>query len=257
MTRHIAQYGNPGVGYTAFWHRLLLILIGFSAALIVQIFPLPPTSSRHICRTLSNALRTLTDHYALMLSCWSQSDSKVGVVAAKVSIEVSELLASLDGSIAVLRLELSSSPFNSETLSQVKSLCQEINWALGRLLFLSDSLPVELQGRIARLTGVLDHRNVGDVMAVLSVLEQALKTDNSLPEVLPTPLLERCGEYWQKSTLEIISSRDLIRDENYRKFCVAVGCYVKFLSAIDELVHVMKSALGESHIINRESLEDI
>lgn len=192
-----------------------------------------------------------------MLSCWDQSDSNVGVAAGNISIKVDELLASLDGSIAVLRLEFSSSPFDCRTLAQVKSICQEINWALGRLLFLSVSLPVELQDRLARLAGVLDHRNIGDIMAVLSVVEQAFRTDNAPPEVLPTPLLKRCHEYWQNSNLEIIFHKDLIRDENYRKFCVAVDSYTTFLSAIDQLVLVVKATLGESHIISRELLEDV
>lgn len=139
----------------------------------------------------------------------------------------------------------------------MKSICQEINWALGRLLFLSVSLPGELQDRLARLVGILDHQNVGDIMAVLSMVEQALKTGSALPEVLPTPLLKQCHEYWQNSSLEIISSRDMTRDENYRKFCVAVSSYLKFLSAVDELVLVVKGTLGESHIINRELPEGV
>lgn len=192
-----------------------------------------------------------------MLSCWNQSDNNVGLVAGKISIQVDELLASLDGSIAVLHLEFSSSPFDRQSLAQVKSICQEINWALARLLFLSVSLPVELQDRLARLAGILDHRNIGDIMAVLSMVEQALKTGNALPEVLPTPLLKQCHEYWQNSGPEIIPSRDLIRDENYRTFCVAVSSYLKFLSAVDELVLVVKGTLGESHIISKELPEGV
>ena len=192
-----------------------------------------------------------------MLSCWNQSETNVGLIAREVSIEVDELLASLDGSIAILNLEFSSSPFDSQSLAQVKSLCQEINWALGRLLFLSVSLPVELQDRFARLAGILDHRNIGDIMAVLSIVEQALRTGNALPEALPTPLLKQCHEYWQNSSLEIISTRDQIRDENYRKFCVAVSSYLNFLSAVDELVLVVKGTLGESHIISKELPEGV
>ncbi|KAE8361491.1 hypothetical protein BDV27DRAFT_132999 [Aspergillus caelatus] len=254
---HIAQYGNPGFGYNVFWHRLVLVLIGFAAALIVQLLPLPPSASRHITKTLSNTLQTLSDHYALVLSCWNKSDSNVGLVAGKVSIEVDELLASLEGSIALLRLEFSGSPFDSQSLAQMKSICQEINWALGRLIFLSVSLPVELQDRLTHLAGILDHRNIGDIMAVLSMVEQALKTGNALPEVIPTPLLNRCHEYWQNSSLEIIQYRDLIRDKNYRKFCVAVSSYLKFLSKIDELVLVVKGSLGESHIISKELPEGV
>ncbi|KAL3489993.1 hypothetical protein BJX62DRAFT_226240 [Aspergillus germanicus] len=249
---HITQYGNPGIGYNVFWHRLCLVLIGFAAALITQVLPVPPSASRHICRSLSNALRTLCDHYALVLSSWNQSESDVSLLTGGLSIQVDELLSSLDGSIALLPLELSDSPFNSQSLSQVKLICQEINWALERLLCLSASLPVELQGRLSRLTGILDHRNIGNTMAVLSIVQQALETGNALPEMLPTPLLKQCHEYWQESGLEVVHDRASILDDNYRKFWVAVSSYLNFLSAIDDLVLLVKGTLGESHIISNE-----
>jgi hypothetical protein len=84
------------------------------------------------------------------------------------------------------------------------------------------------------------------------MVEQALRTGNALPETLPTPLVNRCLEYCQNSGLEILTSRDLIQDGNYRKFCVAVSALFKISLAIDELVLVVKGILGESHIISRE-----
>lgn len=93
-------------------------------------------------------------------------------------------------------------------------------------------------------------------MAVLGVVEQALKTGDPPPEVLPTPLLKRCMEYWQTHQIDIPLTRELIRDENYRRFCVAVSSYLKFLAAVDDLVLVLKGTLGESHIVNRELMHD-
>jgi hypothetical protein len=225
--------------------------------MIVQIFPRPPSATRHICKSLSNAIRGLSDHYALLLSCWGQPDRNEGMVAEQLALDVAESLSALDGPVALLRLEFSSSPFDSDRLAQVKSLCQELNQHLGRLLYLSASLPEELQHRLARQAGILDHRNIGDVMAVLGVVEQALKTGDPLPEVLPTPLLKRCFEYWRSHQIEIMLSKDLIRDESYRKFCVAVSSYLKFLAAVDDLVLVMKGTLGEAHIVSRELMQDL
>ncbi|KAJ5148667.1 Brefeldin A sensitivity protein-related domain of unknown function DUF2421, partial [Penicillium atrosanguineum] len=253
---HIPSYGNPGWGYSVFWRRLVLVLVGSAAAMIVQVFPRPPSATRHICKSLSNALRGLSDHYALLLSCWGQPDRNEGMVAEQLALDVAETLSALDGPVALLRLEFSSSHFDSDRLAQVKSLCQELNQHLGRLLYLSASLPEELQLRLARQAGLLDHRNIGDVMAVLGVVEQALKTGDPLPEVLPTPLLKRCFEYWRSHQIEIILSKDLIRDESYRKFCVAVSSYLKFLGAVDDLVLVMKGTLGEAHIVSRELMQD-
>lgn len=89
-------------------------------------------------------------------------------------------------------------------------------------------------------------------MAVLGIVEQSLKTGDALPEVLPTPLLKRCHDFWLSRQVDIALSTELIRDENYRRFCVAVSAYLKFLAAVDDLVLVMKGTLGESHIVSRE-----
>ncbi|KAJ5282226.1 hypothetical protein N7505_000206 [Penicillium chrysogenum] len=252
---HIPAYGNPGWGYDVFWRRLVLVLIGSAAALIVQLFPRPPSASGHVCKSLSNSIRLLSDHYALLLSCWGQGCEE-GLAAEKLALNVAETLAALDGPIALLRFEFSSSPFDSERLGQVKALCQELNQNIARLLYLSASLPEHLQSRLARQAGLLDHHNIGDVMAVLGVVEQSLKTGDPLPEVLPTPLLNRCHDYWMSHHVEIILSKDLIRDEEYRRFCVAISAYLKFLAAVDDLVLVMKGTLGESHIVSRDLLDE-
>ncbi|KAJ5272600.1 hypothetical protein N7478_007725 [Penicillium angulare] len=254
---HIPSYGNPGYGYNVFWRRLLLVLIGAAAAMIVQILPRPPSAARHVCKSLSNNIRSLSDHYALLLSCWGKPDREEGLVAEELAIHVAEMLSALDGPIFLLRLEFSSSPFDSERLAQVKSLCQELNQNLGRLLFLSASLPEHFQAKLATNAGLLNHRNIGDVMAVLGIVEQALKTGDPLPEVLPTPLLKRCFEFLQAHRVDIGLTRDLIRDEDYRKFCVAISSYLKFLAAVDDLVLVMKGTLGESHIVSRELMYEL
>ncbi|KGO45690.1 Brefeldin A sensitivity protein-related, domain of unknown function DUF2421 [Penicillium expansum] len=252
---HIPTYGNPGWGYNVFWRRLVLVLIGSAAALIVQIFPRPPSASRHACKSLSNVIRLLSDHYALLLSCWGQGREE-GLAAEKLALNLAETLTALEGPIALLRFEFSGSPFDSDRLGQVKSLCQELNQNIARLLYLSASLPEHLQNRLARQAGLLDHRNIGDVMAVLGVVEQSLKTGDPLPEVLPTPLLNRCHDYWMSHQVDIILSKETIRDENYRRFCVAISAYLKFLATVDDLVLVMKGTLGESHIVSRDLLKE-
>ncbi|KAJ6007600.1 hypothetical protein N7540_011576 [Penicillium herquei] len=254
---HIASYGNPGHGYTVFYRRLVLVLIGSAAALIVQLFPRPPSATRHVCKSLSNTIRSLSDHYALLLSCWGQPDREEGLVAEELAFNVADALSALDGPVALLRLEFSSSPFDSERLTQVKALCQELNQNLARLLFLSASLPEHFQTRLATRAGLLDNRNIGDVMAVLGLIEQALKTGDPLPEVLPTPLLNRSLDYWEKHKVEMTLTTELMRDENYRRFCVAINAHLNFLGAVDELVLVMKGTLGEAHIVSRELMHDL
>ncbi|KAH1543164.1 hypothetical protein KXX57_005896 [Aspergillus fumigatus] len=250
----IPQYGNPGVGYNVFWRRMVLVFVGFAAALIVQIFPRPPSAARHICTSLSNTLRRLTDHYALLLSCWSRPHNDPRM-AELLSIEVAERLAALDGPIALLGLEFSGSRFDSASLRQVQALCQVLNQNLGRLLLLSATLPLDLQERLARTSGVLEQRSIADVMAVLGVVAQAIKTGDPLPEVLPTPLTKRCYEFWRGAQLTEVMplQTDLIREKAYRRYCVGVMAYVRMLAAVDELVMVVKGVLGEAHIVQLPS----
>ncbi|KAE8146056.1 hypothetical protein BDV25DRAFT_56845 [Aspergillus avenaceus] len=248
---HLAQYGLPGHGYEAFWKRLVTVLLGFVAAFIVQIFPRPPSATRHICKTLSNTIRTLSDHYSLLLSYWGRSDARspTGVVAEQITIDVAETLLSIQGSIRLLRFEMTLGPFHRDALSNLHILCQTMNQALGRLLILSASLPRHFQERLAQSVGMLDDHSIGDIMAVLGIIEHSLESGLPLPERLPTPLVKRCFDIWhaQHRTAELNTT--LVRDENYRKYCVALSSYLKLLSAIDDLVMVLKGTLGESHPI--------
>ncbi|KAM0425703.1 hypothetical protein ACHAPT_008950 [Fusarium lateritium] len=248
---HIQQYGLPGRGEVAFWKRLVTVLIGFAAAFIVQLFPSPPSATTHVCKTLANSVRALSDHYALLISHWGRAEKNAALstVAEQVSLEVAEVLLSLSASITLLKGELSFGPFNEKVLRQTQEQCQYMNQALGSLLRLAGSLPKELQERLVRTTGILDDRSVGDVMAVLGIIEQALRTGSPLPERLPAPLVRRAVESYLAQGGDAILSTTLVKDENHRRYCVAVTLYLKFLTSIDDLLLVLKAALGERHII--------
>lgn len=252
---HIPTYGNPGVGYTVFWRRLLLVLIGVGVGTVAQLFPHPPSAAKHISKTLSTSIRAISDHYALLLSCWGRGQEDGRILAEPISLQMAESLVLLNGPIQLLRYEFSSSRFDSSSMDQVKLLCHGLNRNLGRLLSLSASLPQEYQDRLARMTGLLDHRCIGEIMAVLSVCEQALKTGDAPPELLPTPLMQRSMEYWHAHAMDTLLSPEMLREEDYRRYCVGVSAYVKFLSTVDELVLVIKGVLGESHLVSWEQSE--
>ncbi|KAL4953546.1 hypothetical protein BDW69DRAFT_200094 [Aspergillus filifer] len=252
---HNPTYGNPGVGYNIFWRRLLLVLIGVAAATIVQVFPRPPSAARHISKSLSRSLRTLSDHYALLLSCWGRAGDEGRTITEPIWLELTESLVLLEPSLYNLQYEFSSSRFDSKSLRQVKQICHDINGVLARLLVASATLPQGYKDRLSQQMGVLDHRCIGEVMAVLGVCEQALRTGDAPPEILPTPLVRRALEYGQLHPTENLVSVSMVRDEDYRRYCVALGAYVRFLGKIDELVLVIKGVLGEAHLVSRELID--
>ncbi|KYK60848.1 hypothetical protein DCS_01986 [Drechmeria coniospora] len=255
---HIRQDGLPGLGYEAFWKRVVTVLLGFVAAAVVQLFPKPPSATKHVRRTLARTVRTLSDHYALLLSHWGHADraSPLGAAAEQLSLQVAETLLSLDETIALLRFELSFGPFDQKVLRETQEQCQHMNQSLGRLLDLATSLPRDLQDRLVERVGILDDGVIGDVMAVLGLIEQALRTASPLPERLPTPLVRRFYDSWHQQHRGAMLSRSLVRDENYRRYCVAASAYLKFLSTIDDLVLQLKAVLGECHVIHQWDREE-
>jgi hypothetical protein len=254
---HTNQYGLPGKGYVAFWKRVVTVLVGFLASLIVQVFPKPPSAANHVRKTLANSVRTLSDHYALLLSHWgrdpgdSGAAAALGAVSAQISLELSEALMAIDPAIALLRMEPSFGPFDQTVLRQVQQQCQYMNQALGGLLKLAATLPREFQARLNDVAGIQSDRSIGDIMAVLAIVEQALRTGSPLPERLPAPLVRRAVESYVQMTGATMVSTVQVKDENHRRYFVAVTLYLKFLTSIDDLVLVLKLALGESHIIYR------
>ncbi|OKL58568.1 hypothetical protein UA08_06208 [Talaromyces atroroseus] len=255
---HVASYGLPGYGYQIFWRRLLLVLIGIAASIIVQIVPRPVSATRHLCRALSKGIRTLCDHYALLLSSLGEPNTPgLEAVVGQISIQLSQSLGALDPLIALVRFEFSTSLFDSASLGQIKKLCVQINYSLARLLYITSSLSVEYQELLSRQVGMRNHHSIGDVMAVLGVIEQTLKTGDALPEVLPTPLVTRHFAHWSMPNVDLIMSKEKVQDAEYRRFCAALSAYLLFLGGVDDLVLAMKETLGEAHVVSRELLHQI
>ena len=249
---HIQSNRLPGVGYTAFWKRLVTVLLGFMSAVIVEVLPSPPSATGHVRKSLANTVLTLSDHYAILLSHWGRTATQstpLSAVAEQITTGVAQELLSLNGPIALLKAEFTFSPFTQEALRKTQQQCQFLNQAMGRLLDLSASLPEDQQTRLIQGSGMLDNHVIGDVMAVLGLIEQSLRTGNPLPERLPTPLLNRAFTSWVAMQPEHVLTKDMIRHEDYRRYCVATSAYLKLLSSIDNMVLVLKEALGESHVI--------
>jgi hypothetical protein len=257
---HIPSYGNPGVGYSVFWRRTLLVIIGFTASAIVIFIPRPPSASRHYRRILSSNIRSSKDLYALYVTSWSHEYSDLKETSEKQILANGETLASIAGPIGLLKFEFSSSNFDAETLSHVTNLCMTINQSLSQLLVYSTLLPPHLKERFARLSGALDERVVGDLMAVLTLVEQSLQTGAPLPALLPVPLIARCVGLGRAFVREENGtgkgdqglSMDMIQEAGFRKYCVVLRAFVQLLGAADELVWRVKMAVGETSAVDVE-----
>jgi hypothetical protein len=253
---HIPSYGNPGVGYSVFWRRTLLVLIGFTASAIVIFFPRPPSASRHYRRLLSGTIRSYKDLYALYVMSHSHEYTHLKETSEKQVVRNAETLGSIIGPIDTLKFEFSSSNFDAETLKHVTNLCITINQSLMQMLVYTPLLPPALKTRFARLSSATDARFIGDLMAVLTLVEQSLKSGDPLPAILPVPLLARCEGLAQAFAREEMArvslSIDTIKEKGFRKYCVVISGFTQMLNAVDELVWRVKNVVGETSYVDVE-----
>ncbi len=118
-----------------------------------------------------------------------------------------------------------------------------------RLMGLSTGPPQDLRDRFAHVAGITDDHSICDIMAVLGIIEQGLRTGSPLPERLPAPLIRRYFDSWRARYYHAVPRKSLMRDGRYQKFCLAMSSYFKFLFSIEDLVLTLKGVLGECHVI--------
>lgn len=257
---HIPSYGNPGVGYEVFWRRMLLVVVGFGAAAFVTIFPRPPSMNRHYRRVLSNAIQTNKDQYALFIAARSESHepAEVRKLAGQTALAQNAVLAPLEQQAKLLKLEISSSRFDAESLSLVCHLCMNLNQYITQLTIYSAGLSIHFKERFFAGTGAADERSIADVMAVLTLIQHALRNSDPLPAILPVPLMERLLKN-MKQRLDGMElnfedlKQDVLENHEVRQYFSAVAAFIQFLGAVDELVLVVKRAVGETNHIDLEA----
>ncbi|KAF7555184.1 hypothetical protein G7Z17_g2376 [Cylindrodendrum hubeiense] len=258
---HNPLYGNPGVGYQVFWRRVVLVFVGFGGAIVVNFLPKPPSANRHYRHLLADSLVSVRDLYALLASNWKDTAPDLREVVEEEALGIAEVLLSISGPIKLTVFEFSSSSIDSNTLGQVCQLCMLLNQTVTQLLLYTAILTEEQRAWIIPATGAVKEGFIAELMAVLSLVEQALKSGDPLPAVLPTPLFAKgvlvAREHFQKGADDSTNPyhKDNLDDEDSRKYAVILNAFLQMLAAVDELVLVLKRAVGEtSNIVSLEAV---
>lgn len=248
---HIPSYGNPGVGYPVFWRRLLLVIIGFGTASIVQLFPRPPSAMRFYRQSLATGLNTIKNQYALLGACRQTKPEDFEEVVEEHALALATTLTALGPQVQLTKFELSTSNIDTATLSRAYQLCMNLNQTIAQLMIYSMRLPENFRARFFRATGALDDKLIADVMALLTLVQHALINGDPLPAILPGPLMEQTlmsmKQRFDREQLNMSSYDEaLFADPAVRKYVAATAAFVQFLGHIDELVLILKGCLGES-----------
>ena len=255
---HIPSYGNPGVGYSVFWRRLLLVLIGFGASTVVLYFPCPPSGNRHYRRMLSDQLSTVKDRYALFVSTWRSPPDDLSEVAEKEALESEEVLTTIAGPIKLTKLEFSTSNIDTQTLQYACHLCTILNISITQLLLYTQRLSTNQRRKFMHETGASDESLMADVMSVLTLVQQSLEAGTPLPAVLPSPLIARV--LLRHPDPKADGNKDLvmqgIASHSGRTWISAMSAFLRLLGSIDDLVLVLKRIVGEQNRVDLAIFDD-
>jgi len=185
---------------TRFYHRFTLVLIGLAAAAVIQLFPSPPSATRAASGALSRIIVKQNNFYSEVVSSWlnvhnpdSYVQFRTKTAWEKSVTEMYELLAAVVPRIAMVKYEISSSPYTSANLMPIYTSISRIQETLSVLGGTIPKLKDEddLRRRLELQTGFLETRTISDVMTVFAVVTGSLQTGDPLPQILPTPLLAR------------------------------------------------------------------
>ncbi|KAF4450447.1 hypothetical protein F53441_6446 [Fusarium austroafricanum] len=253
---HIPSYGNPGVGYEVFWRRILLVLIGFGAAVFVSLLPRPLSGNRHYRQILSSHLSSIRDRYALLVSVWRSPPEDFVEVIEKEATASEELLNSIVIPIRKTKFEFTTSNIDTETLSRATHMCNNLNIFLAQFSLIVTKLPLPVRERFLHRVSAGDENVIADLMSTLTLLQHSLISGEPLPAILPTPLVGRAMQYrrWRGEVQDEDNVKEYLGRQEGRQWSAAVYAFVRFLSSVDELVVIVKKAVGERSHINSEAL---
>ncbi|KXN81239.1 hypothetical protein AN958_05700 [Leucoagaricus sp. SymC.cos] len=234
---HIVTPGNPGAGFSVAWKRFVLVTVGVAAAFIVSFLPPSTTIRRYQRRLLSTTCGELGSIYcAVISSANSRRESEVQEIITSLIAIRSKLKRSV-----VLRqnviYELLLSWMSALTHFNFRLLAGSIDFFICLFLLMTDY-------------GIC-----------LAMIATSLRTGNPLPQITPTPLIDRFMlRYHGLDIIHKESEEDYglprsltletLQNEQYLMFCVGVSTAFNIVNKLDRLMIAAKDIVGEQYHIH-------
>jgi len=132
---------------------------------------------------------------------------------------------------------------------------------LSHLLSVVQQLEPAWSRAFLRRTRLLDSDFQGDVLAVITMISNSLRSGQPLPQITPCPLLDRFmarhhglnvihqeseDDYGLPRTLTV----DTLKNEQYLIFCVGVSTAYAIITRLDRLMVATKEIVGEQYHIH-------
>ncbi|KAF5312520.1 hypothetical protein D9619_003562 [Psilocybe cf. subviscida] len=187
--QHVVNPGSPGTGYQK---RTLLVSAGVFAAFIASFLP-PATTIRRYERTLlATTSAEMGTIYCAILSFANTKhkeeiqDIIVSLLALRSKLTRSYSLRTNVGYEFSLR-----GRWPSERYQAVADLQMALAYSLSHLVSVLEHLEPSWSRAFLRRTRFMDPGFQGDILAVVSMISNSLRTGTPLPQITPCPLLDR------------------------------------------------------------------
>ncbi|KAG2070593.1 hypothetical protein BDR04DRAFT_1198344 [Suillus decipiens] len=259
---HLIVSSSPGWGIDVAWRRFVLVTIGVLAAGIFSLFPPSKTIRSYQRRTVATTSAELGSIYCSVVSyANSYVDGDTTTIVRSLLAIRSKLKRSLvlkDNVIYEFSLR---GKWPIERYLKILELQMQISYQLCHLMSIVLHLEPAWAYAFLRRTRMLDSDFQGDVLAVISLISNALHTGSPLPQITPCPLLDRFmvrhhglnvvhEESEDNYGLPRMLTIETLEDLQYLTFCVGVSTAFGIITRLDRLMVAVKELVGEQYHID-------
>lgn len=259
---HLPTPSSPGWGFDVAWRRFVLVAVGVIAAGVFSFFPPSTTIRKYQRRALATTVAELGSIYCSVISFAStrREDDIAFIVQSLLAIR-SKLKRSRVSRTNVMYEFSMRGKWPSKRYQKILDTQLQLSYLLSDLLSVVSQLDPAWARAFLKRTRLLDPDFQGDVLAVISLISTSLRTGNPLPQVTPSPLLDRFMEgshglnvVHQESEddfgLPKHLSLDTLGSLQYLTFCVGVSTAFAIVTRLDRLMITTKQLVGEQYHID-------
>ncbi|KZO95427.1 hypothetical protein CALVIDRAFT_599211 [Calocera viscosa TUFC12733] len=188
---------NSGWGWDVGWRRFVLVVIGITVAAIFALIP-PETSRHSVRRTVSKSIEGLGSVHAELLSYAGRTHSGADTIIIDDLVRINvKLRAYLTSRISGAEYEPTlEGKWPAEKYRKLQTTLLELSDLLGQLMTVywrigQTHIDQRWREGLVLRTRFLQPTFIGETMAIYYILATALKTAAPLPQILPTPLVDR------------------------------------------------------------------
>lgn len=260
---HLTIPSSPGTGFSVFWRRFVLVTIGVFGAFIFSYLPPSTTIRLHQRASLATSTTELGAVYCSIVSYannpYRNEDDTQRIMQSLIAIR-SKLKRSLVLRTNVIYEFSLRGKWPAERYHKILEIQVDAAFLLSHLMSVVERLEPAWSRAFLRRTRLLDPGFQGDVLAVVTMISNSLRSGQPLPQITPCPLLDRfmarqhgLNVIHQESEddfgLPRTLTMDTLRDEQYLIFSVGVATIFAIITRLDRLMVATKDLVGEQYHI--------